>query len=142
MTVAPASGPARASDQDSSTVVIDATTDPDNEPDLRGVTRISPVVVEKIAQRAASEMPEIVTPDTPITGGGVGPHVRARAEVRGGEARITLGLGVSYPARLIEVASAVRAEVSERVASLAGVRVVEVDVEVSPVLVDRRRRVV
>lgn len=110
------------------------------EPAARGVTRVSPHVVERIAAYACHRAAAIVTPQLePHAPRSVAP--RARAEVNGRLARLSITAGVRYPAPVTAFAASIRAVVTADVERLCGLRVVGVDVEASPVNVQRRTRV-
>lgn len=110
------------------------------DPETRGATRLSPVVVEKIARRAAGEVESVVPIGTPIFGGGLAPAPRTRAEVRGAEAEVAISVPVHYPIPLREVGDRVRSHVAERILEFTGLRVTRVDVETAPMRVDRQQR--
>lgn len=115
----------------------------------RGTTVIADRVVERIAERAALEVPG-VAPDTGPLGvaaslGGLRNPKRlpkASGEVAGGRGRIVLSVGVTWPTALAPVAQQVRAHVASRVVELTGVAVDHVDVsivKVTPPAPERRR---
>lgn len=89
----------------------------------RGTTRISDTVVATIAARAAGDVHGVVELD------GV------TVDVRGAEAAVGLALVILFGANAIDLAHAVRQLVIERIESLAGVAVLEVNVTVRGVAV-------
>ena len=98
------------------------------EPGERGLLDIAPVVLEKIARRAASEVD-----------GTAGP-VTADADVAPGRANLRLDLGVEYPRPVGEVAAEVQRRVASRVHELTGMTVAAVDVTVTDLPPPARRR--
>lgn len=106
----------------------------------RGVTRISPHVVERIAGHACHRADGAVTPRT-HPGAPQATAPRVRAEVTGRHARLSVSAGALYPASLTAFAAAVRTVVVDDVERLCGLRVVGVDVEALPVNLERRTRV-
>ncbi|HEV3400293.1 MAG TPA: Asp23/Gls24 family envelope stress response protein [Acidimicrobiales bacterium] len=98
------------------------------EPGDRGLLDIAPVVPEKIARRAASEV-----------AGTVG-RITADADVAPGQATLRLELGVEYPRPVGEVAAEVQRRVTSRVHELTGLTVAAVDVTVTELLPPSRSR--
>jgi uncharacterized alkaline shock family protein YloU len=108
--------------------------------DNRGVTTIQDSVVSKIASLAAREVAGVVSLGgaTAIAIGGVmgrlrgSEHSTAGVGVEVGErqAAIDIALKVEYPARIHEVASSVRENVIDRIETMTGLEVVEVNVAV------------
>lgn len=105
----------------------------------RGDLTIGAGVVEKIAQRAALEVPGVVDVVSRglsrVVGGG---NAGASAEVLPGArqdqsrtARIDLTLSLRYPAPAMQTTRAVRDHVVERVQQLTGLRVERVDITVA-----------
>lgn len=106
----------------------------------RGITRISPHVVERIAAFACNRADLVVTPRTnEHAPRSVAP--RARAEVNGRHARLSVSVGAQYPASMTALAASVRAVVTEDVERLCGLQVVGVDVDAQPVNLERKTRV-
>ncbi len=106
----------------------------------RGVTTIQDSVVAKIAGLAAREVAGVVSlggATASAIGGVMGrlrgsEHSTAGVGVEVGErqAAIDIALKVEYPARLHEVASSVRENVIDRIETMTGLEVVEVNVAV------------
>ena len=105
----------------------------------RGVTIISPGVVEKIASRAASEVDGVAGVRSGVgrlvnrllsRSSEDGAEVGTEADVRRGEAAVELTLSVRYPEPVGQVAARVRRHVKERVLALTGLEVTEVDITV------------
>lgn len=111
-----------------------------SDPAVRGITRISPHVVERIAAYACHRASAVVLPlvdtDAPRSGA-----PRARAEITGRLARLSVTVSVRYPSPLTAFAAGVRSVVTADVERLCGLRVVAVDVEAEPVNLQRRTRV-
>jgi uncharacterized alkaline shock family protein YloU len=116
----------------------------------RGETVIAPLVVEKIASRAASEVAGVggvtETGLTRLLPWSVGATSPARASAEVGTDTVTLDLTVSvvYPEPVATVTNKVRAQVTRRLGELCGLRATEVNITV-PALVaparGTRRRV-
>lgn len=116
----------------------------------RGETIIAPLVVEKIATQAASEvegvggvvqtglsrlLPWSVGTDSPA---------RAHAAVGDGTVQLDLTVNVLYPQPVATVTNQVRDRVSRRLAELCGLRATRVDISVPALVVPApgaRRRV-
>jgi hypothetical protein len=110
------------------------------DPATRGVTRVSPHVVERIAAYACHRATAAVTPQLePNAPRSVAP--RARAEINGRLARLSVSVGVRYPAPVAAFAASVRSVVTTDVENLCGLRVVGIDVEAAPVNIRQRTRV-
>ena len=110
------------------------------DPATRGVTRIAPHVVERIAAYACHRAAAIVSPQLELNAPrSIAP--KARAEINGRVARLSVSVGVQYPSPVMAFAANVRSVVTEDVESLCGLRVVGIDVEASPVDLRRRTRV-
>jgi uncharacterized alkaline shock family protein YloU len=107
----------------------------------RGTTTISDAVVAKIATLAAQEVYGVSRLGGAVSGaiGSVVGRIRGSehdtsgvsVEVGEREAAIDITMSVEYPASLHEVADAVRERVIERVESMTGLRVVEVNISVT-----------
>lgn len=111
-----------------------------SDPATRGMTRLSPHVVERIAAYACHRATALVTPQLdPHAPRSVAP--RARAEVNGRLTRLSVFVGVAYPSPVGAFAASVRSVVTADVERLCGLRVVGIDVEAMPVNLRRRRRV-
>lgn len=116
----------------------------------RGETIISPMVVEKIAGRAASEVDGVggvvrtgLSRLLPWSVGGDSP-ARAHADLGDGTVQVDLTVNVLYPQPVAAVTNRVRDQVSRRLAELCGLEATRVDISV-PALVTptprARRRV-
>jgi uncharacterized alkaline shock family protein YloU len=111
----------------------------------RGETIITPLVVEKIAARVASEVDGVggvvqtgLSRLLPWSVGGDSP-ARASAEVGGDTVTVDLTVNVVYPEPVAAVTNRVRADVTRRLAELCGLRATEVNIAV-PALVAPPRR--
>lgn len=116
----------------------------------RGETIIAPLVVEKIATRAASEVQGvggvIQTGLARLLPWSVGTDAPARAHAAVGDGTVQLDLTVSvlYPQPVATVTNQVRAQVSRRLTELCGLQATRVDISVPALLLparDARRRV-
>jgi len=110
----------------------------------RGETTIAPLVVEKIASAAASEVEGVggvvrtglgrllpwVADDSPS------PH--AAADVHEDTVAVDLSVNVRYPEPVGRVSGIVRDRVIERLAELAGLTATEVNIVVDELVVERR----
>ena len=116
----------------------------------RGETIIAPMVVEKIATRAASEVDGVggvlqtgLSRLLPWSLGDASP-ARASAEVGAETVTVDLTVNVLYPEPVAVVTNGVRAHVTRRLAELCGLQATEVNITV-PALVappgGARRRV-
>lgn len=110
------------------------------DPAARGITRVSPHVVERVAAYACHRADSVVTPRTDSDAPSA-TTPRARAEVSGRQARLSVSVGARYPASIAALAASVRRLVAEDVERLCGLSVVGVDVEAHPVNLARQRRV-
>ncbi|WP_106847891.1 hypothetical protein [Blastococcus sp. Marseille-P5729] len=106
----------------------------------RGITRVSPHVVERIAAFACHRADRAVTPRThEHAPSSVIP--RARADINGRHARLAVSVGALYPISMTTFARSVRQVVTDDVERLCGLQVVAVDVEAQPVNLERQARV-
>lgn len=105
---------------------------PSVDPGDRGSLHIADSVVARIAQTAASEVPDIISVSRSVFGLPIGSRqpARVRASVNDTRARLQVNLAVRYPCNVVAVAEAVRRAVAARVGQLAGMAVLEVDVNV------------
>lgn len=116
----------------------------------RGRTRIADRVVEKIAARAVAEVDSATGVARQVLGvrlGSASEDSRARvtADVDGGVVTVHASMAVRWPAPVREVTRQVRANVTDRVQSLTGLRVEYVDIDVPQLLTgtaDEDRRVI
>ncbi len=116
----------------------------------RGETIIGPMVVEKIASRAATEVEGVGG----VVRTGLGrllPWVagdssaQAAADVHEDTVAVDLTVNVRYPEPVATVTGNIRAQVVQRLASLTGLTATEVNITVDELVVERRssrRRVV
>jgi uncharacterized alkaline shock family protein YloU len=105
----------------------------------RGETIIAPLVVEKIAGRAASEVDGVggvvqtgLSRLLPWSVGGTPAH--AQAAVGDGKVQLDMTVNVLYPRPVAMVTNAVRSQVSRRLAELCGLEATRIDISV-PALV-------
>lgn len=99
-------------------------------PEARGRTSIAGRVVERIATRAAAELPR------PGTGG----VDRARATVDGQLATLRLTVSVVYPEPVRQVTRRLRDHVTARVGELTGLEVRQLDIDVARLVPPAHRR--
>jgi uncharacterized alkaline shock family protein YloU len=109
-----------------------------------GTIRISTKVVQKLAARAAVEVPDAGAATPRVMGRSVtGAHMlgghqtsltslpRAAAEVDGSTAVLALWVSVRWPASIPGVSRAVREHVRDRIRTLTGLEVTEVSISVT-----------
>ncbi len=108
----------------------------------RGETIISPTVVEKIANRAASEVDGVggvvQTGLSRLLPWTVGSESHASAEVGTETVTVDLTVNVVYPEPVAMVTNGVRAQVTRRLAELCGLRATEVNIAVPALVVPPR----
>jgi uncharacterized alkaline shock family protein YloU len=115
----------------------------------RGETTITPLVVEKIASRAASEVDGVggvietgLSRLLPWSVGDPSP-ARASAAVDADTVTVDLTVNVVYPEPIAAVTNNVRAQVTRRLGELCGLRTTEVNIAVpalvTPARATRRR---
>ena len=113
-------------------------------PEQRGRTTIADRVVAQVATRAVAEVAQTGGAARQLIGftlgrqTGQGP-ARVSARVDGNLAMIEMRLTLAYPAPVRSLTREVRRHVMERVASLTGVEVRHVDIEVARLLRGRQR---
>lgn len=113
-------------------------------PEQRGRTTIADRVVAQVAARAVAEVAQTGGAARQLIGftlgrqTGQGP-ARVSARVDGNLAMIEMRLTLAYPAPVRSLTREVRRHVMERVASLTGIEVRHVDIEVARLLRGRQR---
>jgi uncharacterized alkaline shock family protein YloU len=108
----------------------------------RGTLTIDHVVVRKVAQRAADEVPGTAAVERRIAGLGVGVHgSTAKVSGRDNDVDLALDLALHYPAPVRTVTGDVRAKVAEEVERITSYHVRSVAVTVSALLPDVPPRV-
>jgi len=113
-------------------------------PEQRGRTTIADRVVAQVATRAVAEVAQTGGAARQLIGftlgrqTGQGP-ARVSARVDGNLAMIEMRLTLAYPAPVRSLTREVRRHVIERVASLTGIEVRHVDIEVARLLRGRQR---
>ena len=109
----------------------------------RGETTIAPLVVEKIASRAATEVDGV----SDVVRAGLGrllPWVssdssaQVAADVHEDTVTVDLTVNVRYPEPVRRVVANVRDRVAERLAALTGLTATEVNIVVDELVVERR----
>ncbi|PRZ43701.1 putative alkaline shock family protein YloU [Antricoccus suffuscus] len=110
------------------------------DPGTRGLTRIAPNVVERVAAFACRDADGVLSARSAPSASKM-PPIRARADVMGSHVHLSVRVPVVYPRRIIEVSASVRAEISRAVQHLCGLHVDGVDVEAVPVNQTRVTRV-
>lgn len=85
----------------------------------RGTTTVAPRAVRRIAERAVAE----ALPDS-------GAVTRGSASVRGGSARVTVGVRLPYPVRADETVGRIRERARTRTAALTGLSVPHADIRI------------
>ena len=102
------------------------------EMDDRGTTTLADRVVEKIAARAATDVPHALGLTRRAVGREFGrPSVRAHAQIDGDVASLQLELAVQYPASARATTRGVREHVADRVTMLCGLTVDHIDITVA-----------
>jgi uncharacterized alkaline shock family protein YloU len=111
-------------------------------PAERGRLRIDQIVVRKIAQHAADEVPGTARAPRRIAGVGAGSHgANARVHGDGDTVDLAIDLALHYPAAIRDVVDRVRAHVTDEVARITAYQVRSLDVTVSALLPKIRPRV-
>ncbi len=102
----------------------------------RGRTEIPDRVVLRIATHAAGEVARVreVRERGPLAFGG-----HTRATVSGELATLELEVSVDYPAPLLQMAEEIRQHVNERVHTLTGLTVGQIDIDVTGVVASRHK---
>jgi uncharacterized alkaline shock family protein YloU len=108
----------------------------------RGTLSIDHLVVRKVAQRAADEVPGTATVERKIAGMGLGAHgASAKVSGRDNDVDLALDLALHYPAPVRTVVGDVRAKVTEEVERITSYKVRSIAVTVSALLPDIPPRV-
>lgn len=119
-------------------------TDGSSSAESRGDLVIADRVVEKIAAQCASEIPGIGGREGGFLGVGshadLGSRPRARVELTGSIAVLSVDLGIEYPLPIEETTERVRETLVRRVSDLAGVDVRQVDIRVTYLVPQRGRK--
>jgi uncharacterized alkaline shock family protein YloU len=98
----------------------------------RGRTVLAPLVVEKIAAQAATEIGGISGLRRRIAGRAAGSErVHAEADLDGQVTAVRLQLAAAFPAPLLELTRQVRQHVTEQIQTLCSLRVDHVDITVA-----------
>lgn len=101
----------------------------------RGRLSIDQMVVRKIAQYAADDVPGTTTAQRRVAGVGVGTQgASARVTGNGDEVDLAIDLALHYPATVRDVVDRVRTHVAEEIRRLTAYRVRTLDVTVSALL--------
>jgi uncharacterized alkaline shock family protein YloU len=123
-----------------------ATTRTDLAPAVeRGTTAIADRVVEKIATHAVAESEGAGGAGRQVLGMSVSradldKQARVHADVDGDLVTLGVALSVAYPLPAREVTAQVRRQVMERVSSLTGLDVREVDIDITRLVTEPARR--
>ena len=119
-------------------------TDGSSSAESRGGLVIADRVVEKIAAQCASEIPGIGGRGGGFLGVGsdadLDSRPRARVELTGSIAVLSVDLGIEYPLPIEETTERVRETLVRRVSDLAGVDVRQVDIRVTYLVPQRGRK--
>ncbi|MDQ2845431.1 MAG: Asp23/Gls24 family envelope stress response protein [Actinomycetota bacterium] len=125
MTVQPSTAPAEGASSDAET---------------RGKTTLADRVVEKIAARAAAEVPHCLGLHRRVVGITTGrTAVTADAVTDGAITGLSLSVAIAYPAPIISTTRQVRTHVRHRVENLCGLTVDHVDITVADVIRPERK---
>ena len=111
----------------------------------RGALEIHDRAVERLVVMAASEADGVAGPVSRVLGQTLGSadlegRVKADVSLSGDLVVVTVTLSVLWPHPVTSVADDVRRRVTERLATLAGLRLSHVDVRVTALPTDRRAR--
>lgn len=110
----------------------------------RGVTTVAPAVFERLAVRAATEVPgvegEVRTGAARLFPWVAGTPADAAADVDDDGVTLELVFNVAYPEPVRQVADAVRDRVTDRIRSLTGRSVRQIDITVPELVVPVRHR--
>ncbi|MCY7365536.1 MAG: Asp23/Gls24 family envelope stress response protein [Frankiaceae bacterium] len=111
----------------------------------RGQLELRERAIEKLVTAAAAEVDDVAGPVSRVLGQQVGRadldgRPSADVTLAGDLVTASVSLSVRWPASVPDVADAVRHRVRERLSTLADLRVGHVDVVVTALPVDRRRR--
>jgi len=111
----------------------------------RGQLELRERAIEKLVTAAAAEVDDVAGPVSRVLGQQVGRadldgRPSADVTLAGDLVTASVSLSVRWPASVPDVADAVRHRVRERLSTLADLRVDHVDVVVTALPVDRRRR--
>jgi uncharacterized alkaline shock family protein YloU len=112
----------------------------------RGELTIADRVVERIVEAAVAEAhhaggaaPSVL--GQPLWAAAEGMKARVSATVDGGVVTATVRLSVRWPEPVLDVTRRVRARIVERVQALTGLRIAEVDIEITGLYTPTRQRV-
>lgn len=103
------------------------------DPAERGRLDIAERVVERVATIAAVEVPGVNSVGSTLEGMLGRQYPKAKAQVAGSQARVSLDIAVAWPSPLGRTAAAVRERVRTQLQSLLGLTVDIVDVTVASV---------
>jgi uncharacterized alkaline shock family protein YloU len=111
----------------------------------RGTTAIADRVVEKIAVRAVAESEGAGGAGRrvlgmPVSRSDLDKRARVRADIDGDLVTLGVALSVAYPMPAREVTAQVRRQVMERVSTLTGLDVREVDIDITRLVSEPPRR--
>jgi uncharacterized alkaline shock family protein YloU len=114
------------------------------EPTARGIIDIAPVVFEKLAMQAASEVPgvegEVRTGLERLLPWASGSPADAAVEVGDDDVALDLTFNVAYPEPVRRVADEVRRHVTERIRSLTGRTVRSINITIPELVAPTGRR--
>lgn len=125
---------------------LDPAGSPDtDDPAVRGRLELREKAVEHLVRLAAAEVDDVGGPVTRVLGQALGSadldaRPRADVTVTGDLVTVELSVSVVWPAPVSEVADRIRQRVGERLNALAGLRLGHVDVRVTALPRDQRRR--
>lgn len=108
--------------------------------DSRGSTSIPATVVARIAEQAASELPQIGSAAGGVLGVGArrdfATRPSAECDLYGSSAVLRMDVGMTFPVAIAPTARSLREHVTSRVQDLTGLEVGRMDVEISWLNVD------
>lgn len=109
--------------------------------DDRGRLEVAPVVVRKVAERAADLTPGTLPSPRRVGIGTRGRGAQAKIDGEGSIVTVALQLALRYPSPIRELSEAVRKHVSDEVQRITGYRVGSVRITVSALLPETHSRV-
>ncbi|MDQ3053252.1 MAG: alkaline shock response membrane anchor protein AmaP [Actinomycetota bacterium] len=118
-----------------------------DDPGARGRLTIAPRVVERVAQRAVSEVDSATGSATRVLGialGSGGDRARVSATVHADAADVTVEMSVTWPASVRGVTEQVRSRVVSQLRDLVGIQHAHVAIRVTALVTDEpeQRRVI
>lgn len=112
-----------------------------SSPEDRGRLEVAPIVVRKVAERAADLTPGTLPAPRRVAGIGAGRHgAHAKVDGEGGTVDVALELALRYPSPIRELTDQVRRHVTDEVHRITGYRVRSVRITVAALLPETHPR--